>query len=981
MEQIGKYQVIKQLGAGGFGAVYLAEDKLGERVAIKVFSVEDATLAILATSSSKDAENVLKKRFLEEARILSRLDSKPHIVSIKDYDELTDKTPYYVMPYLATSLADEIGKDCFSRGAMAELPGFEQPKQLPLQRCLHILLQILTALDTVHKSGLVHRDIKPANILLDLNGDVQICDFGIAKLPDAEHSQSGVGMGSRNYMSPEQRESAKHVGPGSDLYSVGILAYRMLTGYLPGIPFKSAKHCIPALPDGIDQLISLAISQNEEDRPRSAQAMIQVVRSCLGETPIQSEDQATRVISSFDNKAANRAEVIKNELLPLRQQIQSLLNSQGKICQHDLPVLEALAALGNLSKSDLHDLVENEILIFKQQQAYIASQISGAKNSAVVWDSGYTGINIGRINEPSVNDRLAASFDKKKKLMTRLKLSASFIFSVFVFMTTAYAGFEFFSFKQALPTINKVLMAKQNQDNRYLDELSYRGDYFYGNAGLMLVGKNTSQDVALLVENDQQDNGAAQHLAVEPLDDEYLLQGDIALQSRVKALLKDLAYEVDTEGFLELSQKALHQFQSHNNLPISSSLDTKLVDELVKQVFIYKDKREWKKARKNNSIDSYKQYLVKFSNGYFVEQAKKMKAKLKLTQQHIALNIKVTPHDAKIELLNINTVYEPNMRLAAGRYQVKVSKRYFDDKILWLDLKPDTKGVSVDLKRSQVSETLRNLVNSLQTISAGEYVMGCSERDSNCDDNEKPRHVVKVDAFLISAFEVTKAQFSEFVRESAYISDAELNAAGYLGCKAYDKAQEFSWQSGTSWRNPGFFQQPNAPVVCVSQRDALAFISWLSLRTDKQFNLPTEAQWEYAARGGSKQRFSFGSSFKKLCQFSNIADRSSRRALPKSYFNCEDKKRFTAPVGIYKSNLFNLHDMQGNVLEWTTDCWNDSYVKAPSDTAAWSTGDCTKAVVRGGSWAQKPWYQRSSARNWSGINYRSAENGFRVVSN
>ena len=105
MERIGKYTVIKELGAGGFGAVYLATDPLlDEQVAIKVFQVRDENLARQATSSSTDAVDVLKRRFMDEARTLRRLAASPYIVDMHDFDELDDGTPYYVMPYLSRSL-------------------------------------------------------------------------------------------------------------------------------------------------------------------------------------------------------------------------------------------------------------------------------------------------------------------------------------------------------------------------------------------------------------------------------------------------------------------------------------------------------------------------------------------------------------------------------------------------------------------------------------------------------------------------------------------------------------------------------------------------------------------------------------------------------------------------------------------------------------------------------------------------------------
>ena len=201
LTSIGKYKVIRELGAGGFGAVYLADDpRLKEQVAIKVFQVKDTNVAAMATSATSDVGEVLNQRFLNEAKTLRQLNRNLHIVDVFEFDEMPDGTPYYVMPYLPHSLRNELGSDATDTSVIAELEPEDKPKRLPISQSLIYLEQLLLALKDVHKVGLVHRDIKPANLLLNTQNEVQLCDFGIAKMPDAEHSQSGVGMGSRGSM-------------------------------------------------------------------------------------------------------------------------------------------------------------------------------------------------------------------------------------------------------------------------------------------------------------------------------------------------------------------------------------------------------------------------------------------------------------------------------------------------------------------------------------------------------------------------------------------------------------------------------------------------------------------------------------------------------------------------------------------------------------------------------------------------------------
>lgn len=144
-----------------------------------------------------------------------------------------------------------------------------RPRPLPFGRAIELLDQIPQGLKTVHEAGLIHRDVKPENVLISASGNAPLCDFGIAKLPDEEHTQMGWGMGSRNYMSPEQRESAKHVQATSDVYSVGTLAYRIITGTLPrdGRPRITF---VPGMSETLSDLIMDSIQFEPKDRPHKA---------------------------------------------------------------------------------------------------------------------------------------------------------------------------------------------------------------------------------------------------------------------------------------------------------------------------------------------------------------------------------------------------------------------------------------------------------------------------------------------------------------------------------------------------------------------------------------------------------------------------------------------------------------------------------------------------------------------------------------
>ncbi|MDN4501393.1 TonB family protein [Alteromonadaceae bacterium BrNp21-10] len=387
IQQIGKYKVLNELGAGGFGVVYLAEDPLlHSKVAIKVFQVRDANLAGQATSSSTDAIDVLKQRFIDEAKTLRSLSVNPYIVEMYEFDQLADGTPYYVMPFLSRSIIDEMGKDTFSQGALKELPLALHPRRIPVAKAKVYLQQLLEALVAVHEKGLVHRDIKPANLRLNSQGQLQLCDFGIAKLADSAFSQSGVGMGSRHYMSPEQRESAKHVLPSSDIYSVGVLAYRMLTGQLPSGRYQDPKHFAPEMGEPLNKLILRAIEQQPHKRPQHAAEMLSEFKKAIttvADVVLDEEDTGTWVGSSAEDIGRQWAPTVKAELIPLKQKITDILLEEGKIPEKQQFQLQALAAIAGLNDEQLALFIEDIKLQLTVQLAPLQHWLELAKSKII----------------------------------------------------------------------------------------------------------------------------------------------------------------------------------------------------------------------------------------------------------------------------------------------------------------------------------------------------------------------------------------------------------------------------------------------------------------------------------------------------------------------------------------------------------------------------------------------------------------------
>ena len=244
---------------------------------------------------------------------------------------------------------------------------------------------------------------------------------------------------------------------------------------------------------------------------------------------------------------------------------------------------------------------------------------------------------------------------------------------------------------------------------------------------------------------------------------------------------------------------------------------------------------------------------------------------------------------------------------------------------------------------------VRVLAGEMVLIPGGAFRMG--DLSGEGDYDERPVHSVTVPAFKLGKFEVT------FTQWDACVADG--------GCGGYTPDDE-GWGRG------------NRPVIHVSWDDIQSFIAWLNARTGGNFRLPTEAEWEYAARAGSTTKFYFGNSESQLCRYANHADSSTDFDWRNE--TCSDGvgKR-TAEVGRYQPNSFGLYDLHGNVWEWVQDCWNNSYAGAPTDGSAWTSGDCGLRVFRGGSWSNTPRHLRSANRTGFTRSYRDGDIGFRLA--
>jgi formylglycine-generating enzyme required for sulfatase activity/uncharacterized caspase-like protein len=280
--------------------------------------------------------------------------------------------------------------------------------------------------------------------------------------------------------------------------------------------------------------------------------------------------------------------------------------------------------------------------------------------------------------------------------------------------------------------------------------------------------------------------------------------------------------------------------------------------------------------------------------------------------------------------------------------------------VKWLRLAPvghaKREQVALGLFKAQNRKTLGPEVGTvlkdcdvcpeMVVVPAGAFQMGSPSSEGGHSGDEGPQHRVMIPkAFAVGKYEVTFQQWGACV------------SAG--GCNGY-RPEDENWGRGRH------------PVINVSWKDAKAYVEWLSRKTGNGYRLLTESEWEYAARAGTTTPFHFG-----------VAISTAQANYDGNYVYGSGRKgeyrRRTISVGSLVANRFGLHDVHGNVWEWVEDCWNRSYSGAPSDGSAWTSGECGRRVLRGGSWFYVPRFLRSALRNGYDPDFRTYYLGFRVA--
>lgn len=1006
-QQIGPYRVVRLLGSGGMGEVYeVVHSDLGSRFALKRIHPD-------LLSSNEGAQ-----RFRREAQVMARL-NHPNIVHVDDFQQADGEAWLRMELVEGGSLRDKMRG---LRGA-----AFDPCKVSTW------IGQILPALEYAHAQGVIHRDLKPENILLDSNGTIRVADFGLVRLADPDWLESrlretidtqrslgdlktkidvsqtgrqGGLLGTYAYMSPEQKQG-KPIGPQSDLYAVGLIAFQLLTGEdAPG--FSKPSELNPRLNTAWDDWLQRAVHAKPGKRFRSARQMLDEMPGTGGAVsgkPVRRRGLRAPVfvalIAAGTAAAAGLVWFGSQLLWEGHMESSNVLPGEGYDEVLDAPAelsdTRALASLNLYLDPPVLDaqiwLGEHSALTVDQEGRVRLSELQAGSHELVVQAPGYQPV-ITRLEVPqsglSYTVRLVP-IRGVLKLQSQPGVSVVAVDAQSRSIDLGETDSEGVLRTDNLLRIGKynlILSAPNRQavEQEVLIPLGRVAEFkieLRPNPGSLRV-LTTPEGAEVEVRT-----GDWLKTGLSPVEvDEVPAEVVLAVRSRLDGY-RDIEKSIEL-GAGEGKSLNLGVFE-----PLSGGLRLRVTNpdldrEHLQLVF---DSNEFEPG-----VSGWFEFLELHPGQYDLRidypdyQPIERVVELEDGGPKV-LELELSPRPAELTL-SVRGPAEFRSAVYYGGNRLTGSMNYFDElpaKVPlelrieadgWqslsknLELAPaENRHLELELESAgwpvagddrvldlPGSETIR-----LKWLPAGRFFMGSPETELGRYDWEGPLTRVEFEAgFWMAETPVTVGQFRAFVDHSGYRSDAERETD--RGVRVREDGQ-WVQMPDRSWQDV-FADDPNRPVVGVSWRDAQAFVLWLNeietaagrLPDGFRYGLPSEAEWEYAARAGNRSRWYFG---------------DSRQLLDAHAWYMGNSGGSPQPVANKPPNPWGLYDMHGNVWEWTRSVWTD---RLPGGYWPASAVDdrAGHRVYRGGSWANEANQTRSAHRLRSAEDFRSSSVGFRI---
>jgi serine/threonine protein kinase/formylglycine-generating enzyme required for sulfatase activity len=944
--ELGDFVLEKIIGQGGMGEVYLGRQiSLDRPVAIKLLRDEYA----------RDESFIA--RFKREAKSAAKL-IHPNIIQVY---QLGDSNGEY---YFAMEFVE--GKDL-------QVILKENKGKLSTQESVQIIFGVAKALEIAGQFGIVHRDIKPSNVLITKENNIKVMDFGLAKAfqdSSTNVTMSGAVMGTANYMSPEQAEG-KDVDQRTDIYSLGVMFYQLLTGYLPfsgenptSLAFQHV-HSKPIAPmdkingvsKGLNDICVKCLAKKKEDRYQNATELM--------------ADLQLAVDGSNTNYGFGSAKSMIGKTMMDSSSDATIVSSVGANDRTFVPSMSAPTKVDgtSLTQADPRSISNTVVMGFEKTEI---------KLQDVRADS-------GRINP--------ADEKKKSNALLPIAIAGIVLLGLGIWFVTKNNDQE-----PAKPKTLKdapVVNNNENQEN-VTQPINVNG----------LVSTETKKEVVTelpkeaSIEKPKEDpkvvvTEPSKEVAKEIIKETPKEVPKEAVKEPVKELVKEIPKEApkespkETNKFLPPDSKEVVEIsldELKTKLPKGFKIRVGILDDQNQRLNL-DDVKSINRLPGNQRIELTHDYYDKVVADIKIDESGKISLESlplpnvnheKIAQQidnylitsrkeelKKMLRYGFTDKDLallkdRIRILELEDIASDIYKKGGAQNIVKSYNLLSTETILspdGLKLKAKIKeDADKDSKIRQAGAFLEELKETLITnksgmtfeiIEAGEFFMG-----SNSDPLYPKRKVKITKKFAIGNHEVTNKEFREIFPD--HISSS------YLNLDMNGDAQ---------------------PVVFVDWLKAKKYCELLSKKEGKVYRLPTEAEWEYCARGGVATDYSWGNKPEDFKKNANILDKSAPDAMAanNSPFGIEDGFVVSAPIGSFAPNRFKLFDMDGNVREWVNDYFVDgaSLKDGEADPKGPVSGD--KKCVRGASFSSGMKTGALTFRQGKYDDIKLNDIGFRVV--
>jgi formylglycine-generating enzyme required for sulfatase activity/serine/threonine protein kinase len=895
------------LGQGGFGITYLAEDtNLHQDVAIKEFLPTD--MAVRENDSSihpvsGEYGEQFKwglDRFMSEAQTLAKF-KHPNIVRVLTvFPE--NNTAYMVMEYERGRAMNELLK---GKNALSE------------HQLKSIALPVLDGLQHVHAAGFIHRDIKPPNLFIREDGSPVLLDFGSARQSFGFKTKTLTSMVSPGFAPFEQyvAKSDKQ-GPWTDIYGMGATLYRSIVGRSPTDamdrseailhsttdPYVSISEIKPeGYSDAFLAAIDHALAFKPEDRPQSVNQWSAELEGIANidqadiETVFDPGSGVVLAIASNADVAAQKLSTKKtsNEPEPVAEEKKKKPSLLRRLTKYALIAFAVLFVLGILNKDKQKDQ-------------------NGSSEPTVADDNVSTNTIYPAVDDTSIIEEETANNDatEVEPVIETSAFSDEEILQHRVKKLLTHAEEDIHALRLTKPADNNAI-------EKFQKVLSIDSENAEATNGIEIVAGKYLELSEISLNKNQFDKAEEQFALAKQLSPEH--PGIELVESKLEQYLADLKMKQELEK--QQTDIAIVDSPSVPELVESPPVSDRLTDQKptllsskqLQNVSLLKDRI------KNNPRDraARKELQAILKSGESKVKEAIQAGDLELADSYIKQALELAPRSAKL-------------RQAARKLDAKKKEQFA------LDNRPG----KVFRDPMENGEEGPEMV----IIPVGTFQMGSKREVRGNFAAEHPIHRVTIkQPFAMGTKELSVAEFGLFVEATDYQTEAEWKG----GCSYWD--EDWKTDPERNWHNPGFPQSKNNPVVCIGLNDVSAYIKWLTKQTGKKYRLPSEAEWEFAARAGSKGSTYWGTEMDRKCEYENLMDYNDKEDKP--FYACTDGYTYTSPTGSFSSNAYGLYDMLGNVLELVADCFSETYNKASNDGSANTSGDCNIKVIRGGAWA------------------------------